>query len=55
MVGFVSVVAGTESPVEFFSSDNIGRIMQAGTQPALVGQAGPVTSPTDPSPRSSLR
>jgi len=37
MDGFVSVVAGTVSPVEFFSPDNIGRIMQAAVQPAVVG------------------
>ena len=34
MDGFVSVVAGTVSPVEFFSPDNIGRITQAA--PALL-------------------
>ena len=37
MDGFVSVVAGTVSPVEFFSPDNIRRITQAAAQPALVG------------------
>ena len=36
MDGFVSVVAGTVSPVEFFSPDNIGRIMQAARRPAAV-------------------
>jgi hypothetical protein len=29
MDGLVGVVAGTVSPVEFFSPDNIGHIMQA--------------------------
>ena len=37
MDGFVSVVAGSVSPVEFFSPDNIGRIMQAAARPAVVG------------------
>jgi hypothetical protein len=37
MDGFVSVVARTVSSVEFFSPDNIGRIMQAAAQPAVVG------------------
>ena len=37
MDGFVSVVAGTVSPVEYFSSDNIGRIMRSAAQPAVVG------------------
>lgn len=32
MDGFVSVVAGTVSPMEFFSPDNIGRITQAARQ-----------------------
>ena len=36
MDGFVSVVAGTVSPVEFFSPDNIGQVMQA-ARPAVVG------------------
>jgi 2-polyprenyl-6-methoxyphenol hydroxylase-like FAD-dependent oxidoreductase len=36
MDGFVSVVAGTVSPVEFFSPDNIGRITQAARRPAVV-------------------
>ena len=36
MDGFVSVVAGTVSPVEFFSPENIGRITQAAA-PAVVG------------------
>jgi len=35
--GFVSVVAGTVSPMEFFSPDNIGRIMQAAGRTAAVG------------------
>ena len=35
MDGFVSVVAGTVSPVEFFSPDNIGQIMQAARPPAV--------------------
>jgi 2-polyprenyl-6-methoxyphenol hydroxylase-like FAD-dependent oxidoreductase len=37
MDGFVSVLAGTMSPVEFFSPDNIGRITQAAARPAAVG------------------
>ena len=37
MNGFVSVVAGTVSPVEFFSPDNIGRVMEVAAQPAVVG------------------
>jgi len=37
MDGFVSVVAGTVSPMEFFSPDNIGRIMQAAGRTAAVG------------------
>ena len=36
MDGFVSVVAGTVSPVQFFSPDNIGRIAQAARRPAGV-------------------
>ncbi len=36
MDGFVSVVAGTVSPVEFFSPENIGRITQAARRPAVV-------------------
>ncbi len=36
MDGFVSVVAGTVSPVEFFSPENIGRIMQIAPRPAAV-------------------
>jgi len=36
MDGFVSVVACTVSPVEFFSPDNIGRITQAALRPAVV-------------------
>ena len=36
MDGFVSVVAGTVSPVEFFSPDNIGRIIHAAPQSAVV-------------------
>ncbi len=36
MDGFVSVVAGTVSPVEFFSPDNIGRITQAARRAAVV-------------------
>jgi 2-polyprenyl-6-methoxyphenol hydroxylase-like FAD-dependent oxidoreductase len=36
MDGFVSVVAGIVSPVEFFSPDNIGRIMQAARGPAVL-------------------
>lgn len=36
MDGFVSVVAGTVSPVEFFSPEGIGRIMQSARRPALV-------------------
>ena len=35
MDGFVSVVAGTVSPVEFFSPENIGRITQAAREPAV--------------------
>ena len=35
MDGFVSVIAGTVSPVEFFSPDNIGQIMQAARPPAV--------------------
>ena len=35
MDAFVSVVAGTVSPVEFFSPDNIGQIMQAARPPAV--------------------
>jgi 2-polyprenyl-6-methoxyphenol hydroxylase-like FAD-dependent oxidoreductase len=37
MDGFVSVVAGTVSPVEFFSPDNIGRITQAAARLAVAG------------------
>jgi 2-polyprenyl-6-methoxyphenol hydroxylase-like FAD-dependent oxidoreductase len=36
MDGFVSVVAGTVSPVEFFSPDNIGRITRTAQRPAVV-------------------
>jgi 2-polyprenyl-6-methoxyphenol hydroxylase-like FAD-dependent oxidoreductase len=36
MDGFVSVIAGTVSPVEFFSPDNIGLITQAARRPAGV-------------------
>ena len=36
MDGFVSVVAGTVSPAEFFSQENIGRIAQAARRPAEV-------------------
>jgi hypothetical protein len=36
MDGFVSVVAGSVSPVEFFSPENIGGIMQVARRPALV-------------------
>ena len=35
MDGFVSVIAGTVSPVEFFSPDNIGRITQAAARQAV--------------------
>jgi len=37
MDGFVSVVAGTMSPVEFFSPGNIDQIMHAVPRPAVVG------------------
>jgi 2-polyprenyl-6-methoxyphenol hydroxylase-like FAD-dependent oxidoreductase len=36
MDGFVSVVAGTVSPVEFFSPESIGRITQAARRPVVV-------------------
>jgi hypothetical protein len=35
MDDFVSVVAGVVSPLEFFSEDNVGRIL--GSQGSLVG------------------
>jgi hypothetical protein len=35
MDDFVSVVAGTVSPVEFFDPDNIGRIMRAADKAAV--------------------
>ena len=38
MDGFTRVIAGVTSPAEFFSQENVGRIMsQAGTA-ALAGQ-----------------
>lgn len=36
MDGFVSVVAGTVSPAEYFSPDNIAHILRAAEQPAVV-------------------
>jgi hypothetical protein len=35
MDAFVSVVAGTVSPVEFFDPEHIGRIMQAAGSPTV--------------------
>ena len=52
MDGFVSVVAGTVSPVKLFFADNIRRITQAAAQPAVVGLA--VTLVTPPSRQSRL-
>jgi hypothetical protein len=37
MDGFVSVTAGTVSPVEFFDPENIGRIMSASQAVAITG------------------
>ena len=37
MDGFVSVTAGTVSPVEFFAPENIGRIMSARGAVAVTG------------------
>ncbi len=39
MDGFVSVVAGTVSPVEFFSPDNIGQVTNAARRPPVVHTA----------------